>query len=86
MLRVFGYLKAYQKASVKFDIREPEVPVSNVETLWKEIYPNAYEEIPYDAPEPKGKSVVMSTTFDSDSPTMRMIWSRGGQYREYSCV
>lgn len=50
-----------------FDADLPEIPVGEeIETCWKELYPDAKEELPSNMPPPKGKPVVTTTIFDAN--------------------
>jgi len=67
MLRIFGYLKHSHRRHVTVDTRIPEAPNGDVvDHDWEGLYPGAKEEVPADAPKPKGKPVVISVYFDSD--------------------
>ena len=66
MLRVFGYLRSYKKAMNVFDIREfTTETLDNISNGWKELYPNAYEELPPDMPVPKKKPLSMTAIYDA---------------------
>ena len=67
MLRVFGYLKHHMKRQIIYNVSKPDhsnvvLPKQN----WKELYPDAVEELPADMPEPKGEPVIITTNFDAD--------------------
>jgi hypothetical protein len=65
--RVLGYLKAYPKGRILFDTSYPNHSEHKVETQdWSVIYPDAEEEIPYDAIEKKGKAVRITVYVDAD--------------------
>jgi hypothetical protein len=54
MLRVFGYLKHHPKGRIMIDTSHPnyeEIKFAGYE--WNEMYPDAFEEMPYDAPKVK---------------------------------
>jgi hypothetical protein len=56
MYRVFGYLKRFQKGKLLVDASYPDhSEYPEVEYNWTEFYPDAKEEIPYDAPETRGE-------------------------------
>jgi len=67
-LRIFGYLKAHSKLSISFDVSDHTIPIattpSNVN--WDEQYPDVREELPPDAPTPKGKPAKITCYSDSD--------------------
>jgi hypothetical protein len=70
---VFGYLKKHARSQMVFDEMEPEVDQSHFwQVDWMEFYPDAKEAIPPDAPEPRGRSVVMSCFVDSDHAGCQM--------------
>jgi hypothetical protein len=68
VLRIFGYLKAHSKLSISFDVSDHTIPIattpSNVN--WDEQYPDVREELPPDAPTPKGKPAKITCYSDSD--------------------
>ena len=54
MLRLFGYLKHHLKGRIAFDMDEPNLQgLEFLDHDWKYNYPDATEELPYDAPTPK---------------------------------
>ena len=66
MLRVFGYLKFHDKAKLVFDIRKFDLELGEeIKHEWKELYPNAREELPPDAPEPKMKEIDLTVIYDA---------------------
>ena len=66
MLRVFGYLKGFSKAKLVFDTRDFIEKTEDVEvTGWKELYPNAEEEMPPDMPVAKMKPVNVTGLYDA---------------------
>ena len=66
MLRVFGYLKSFEKAKLIFDIRDLNEDVRHEITHgWGELYPNATEELPPDMSIPKMNSVRVTSTYDA---------------------
>ena len=68
MRRVFGYLKHFSKRSIVYDARMPKHRDDLVTKFdgWKEMYPDAKEEMPPGMPEPKGNEVRISAYFDAD--------------------
>ncbi len=65
--RIYSFLRNYKKTSIKF---RPELPdysaYKPMEHDWSQVYCPASEEIPDDAPEPKGKPVVTTTFADAN--------------------
>ena len=55
-VRVIGYLKHYCKARILIDPRPfelpPEIEMPDVQSTWFQHYPDAYEELPTNSPEP----------------------------------
>ena len=77
-IRIFGYLKWFLKKKVVINTTIPNVNNLKIEQYnWTEFYPHAIEEIPKDMPEPKGKEVKLSSSFDashaSDLVTRRSV-------------
>jgi hypothetical protein len=71
---VFGYLK-HARSRMVFDEMEPAIDQSRFRVVdWSEFYPDAEEAIPWDAPEPRGVSVVTSCFVDSDHAGCRLTW------------
>ena len=67
MVHVFGYLKHHMKRHIVYDVSK--LDHSNVvlpKQNWKELYPDAKEELLTDMPEPKGEPVTITTNFDAD--------------------
>ena len=63
MLRIFGYLKYHAKGRIKIDMEAPNYDnLKFTEYDWTQHYPEAFEEIPMDAPEPKVKSGQIAIT------------------------
>ncbi len=68
--RVYGYLKRTKKYSLRFRVEEPNM--SEVDAIWKDfewmhsVYGRPIEEVPLDAPEPKGKSLLTLTWCDAN--------------------
>ena len=67
--RIFGYLRKYNDASIKFRTVIPDH--SDREFLgdvdgWRHIYGELEEELPYDMPTPLGKAVRTSTYVDAN--------------------
>ena len=66
MLRVFGYLKSFEKAKLVFDFRDLTEDVGDeIPHGWGELYPNATEELPPDMPIPKMKPVRITSIYDA---------------------
>ena len=69
MLRIFGYLKYHTKGRLRFDLSEPLIDSLDFKDFeWNELYPEATEEIPYDAPntKPTTNDVTIVCHCDSD--------------------
>jgi hypothetical protein len=68
MQRAFGYIKHFAKRQIVYDVRMPTHLDDKVTKFggWKEMYPDAIEELPPDMPTPKGKPVRVSAYFDAD--------------------
>jgi hypothetical protein len=67
VLHIFAYLKKYDRSTMVFDdtipnIDETKFPIAD----WTEFYRDAKEEIPPNAPEPRGKEVHMYCFCDAD--------------------
>ena len=66
LARIFGHLRNYKDLSIKFRVDMPDysgyVPQ---EYDWEYVYHGVSEELPADAPEPKGKPVVTSSFADA---------------------
>lgn len=66
-LRVFAYLKKKHNARIVFDPTYPKVHLSDFQEVdWQPFYGNLKEAIPVNAPEPRGKSVVLRCYVDAD--------------------
>ena len=67
MLRVFGYLKHYNKWKITID---PSILPVNEEDFkerkWDELYPGIKEELPHNMPDPKGNGIKLTGYFDAD--------------------
>ena len=68
MQRIYGYLAHFSKRQVVYDTRMPKHQDEKVTKYdgWKEMYPDATEEMPPGMPIPKGNSVRISAYFDAD--------------------
>ena len=68
--RVSGYLRTYKKTAIKFRTDKPDYSVfdeHHVEQDWNYTqYGNVKEEIPEDAPEPRGPSILISEYVDAN--------------------
>ena len=68
--RIFNYLSNYKDASITFDVEVPEHSQFKIEQPeWKYIYGECKEQIPENAPEPKGKSVTTTSFIDANAAT-----------------
>ena len=69
MKRVFGYLRKFHKGKIIIDLVDPkfeeEVQMTTGQN-WKEMYPDAVEDIPENIPEPLGKSLNITAFVDAD--------------------
>jgi len=67
-LRIFGYLKHHAKGAILFDTTVPDMVGERLETKynWSQLYPDAEEKIPLDAPSPQGKPVKTWIMWDAD--------------------
>jgi hypothetical protein len=64
---VFAYLKAHDRSRIVMDDSYPFVDESRfIPQDWSEFYRDAQEAIPPNAPEPRGKAVVISCFVDAD--------------------
>jgi hypothetical protein len=65
MLHIFAFLRGHPRNRLVFD--DSYVPIEPTpDEDFSEFYPNAHEEIPPNAPEPRGKAVQMIAFSDSD--------------------
>ena len=64
---MFGYLKAKPKRTLVFDPAHPLIPESRFVTCdWHDFYREAEEQVPGDAPEPRGNVVTTHCFVDAD--------------------
>ena len=64
--RIFGYLRYYKSTSIKFRVDEPDYSsYTKTDHNWEYVYGGVTEEKPDDAPEPKGKRVVLTSFVDA---------------------
>ena len=66
---VFAYLKKYGRSKMVFCSLDPDFKVSTGDIPrpdWTDFYKDVTEQIPHDAPEPRGQSVGMNAFVDSD--------------------
>jgi hypothetical protein len=68
MKRVFRYLKEFPKGKIVINslYRDNSKFVSKDYENWKELYPDASEEMPFNMPEPYGKKVRISCYVDAN--------------------
>jgi hypothetical protein len=68
MKRVFGYLKKFQKGKIVVDSSYRDHSVFKITSYdnWKEFYPDAIEELPYDMPTPFGKKARITMYVDAN--------------------
>ena len=67
MYHIFAYLKKYDRSRLVFDPERPNVDENAFQVCdWVDYYPDAEDTIPPNAPEPLGKSIVMSCFVDAD--------------------
>ena len=66
---IFAYLKRHDRSRMVFDARYPDVKDAS-EALprpdWTDFYKDVKEQVPHDAPEPRGNPVEMTAFVDSD--------------------
>jgi hypothetical protein len=76
MKRVFGYLKKFPKWKNVIDssYRDNSKFVMKHYKNWKELYPDALEEMPDNMPEPYGKKVRISCYVDADHAHDTVTW------------
>ena len=68
LLRIFTYLKRSPKLTLYFDSNLPNVDYSRFKSKpedFKEIYRDAYEDMPFDYVEPRGRPVVITVFADA---------------------
>jgi hypothetical protein len=77
MLRVFGYLKRYDKGRIIFDPAYPNHSLIKTPEYdnWQEFYPEATEELPPGVPEPAGRPVRI-TLFKDDEHARDLLTRR----------
>ena len=64
--RIFGYLRYYKSTSIKFRVEEPDYSTfPEAKHDWEYIYGGVKEQVPDDAPEPKGKRVILTSFVDA---------------------
>ena len=65
--RIFAYLKSHINGWMVFDSKEINIDDRQfTKEEWYDFYPDAKEEIPYNAPKPRGRAVQMSCFVDAD--------------------
>jgi hypothetical protein len=65
MLHIFSYLNQNERSKLVFDDSYVQI-TDEVEFNWTEFYPDAHEDVPLNAPEPRGKEVQMIVFMDAD--------------------
>ena len=67
-IRILGYLKAFNKGRIIYDVSYPDHAKFPVEDHpnWTEFYPDAEEELPPNMPIPRGKPVRITVFVDAD--------------------
>ena len=67
LFHIYSYLDVRHNSRMVFDPTYPTVDKDNFMTCdWKEFYGNVREQIPVDAPEPRGKDVDVRLFVDAD--------------------
>jgi hypothetical protein len=67
VLHIFAYLKQFNRAMIVFDDSEPTHDPSNFHICdWSSYYPGSAEQIPPNAPEALGNSVIKTCYVDAD--------------------
>jgi hypothetical protein len=67
LFHIFVYLNAHQCSRIIMDDSPPQFDeMQLVKADWSKFYPDAEEEIPPNAPEPRGNPVVVSCFMDAD--------------------
>ena len=65
--RIYSFLRNYKKTSIKFRTDLPDYSCYKpMEHDWSQVYGPTQEEIPEDAPEPRGKPVITTTFADAN--------------------
>lgn len=65
LLHIFSYLNSHNRSKLVFDDGYVSI-TDEVEAEWKNFYPEAKEEVPVNAPEPKGKPMQILAFIDAD--------------------
>jgi hypothetical protein len=80
VLHIFAYLKRYNRSTMVFDDTLPNIVECNFPKAdWSKFYRDAKEEIPLNAPEPRGKEINMYCFCDADHAGNRLTcWSQTG--------
>jgi len=66
---MFAYLKRHDKSKMVFDSRSPTFSVKTNKLPrpeWSDFYKDVQEQVPHDAPEPRGQAVELTAFVDSD--------------------
>jgi hypothetical protein len=67
LFHMFAYLKAHDRSRLVLDASRPHVDESRfIKQDWTDFYRDAEEPIPPNAPEPRGKSVILSCFVDAN--------------------
>ena len=67
--RIFGYLKAHRDGQIILDPGEPNIrkqALVNTGFNWKELYPDACEDVTFDFIQPQGEKVTFTCYVDAD--------------------
>ncbi len=65
--RIYAYLKQYKKTSIKFNVEEPDYsPYEEIPCDWGSIYSPVTEDLPSNAPPPKGKEPILTSFCDAN--------------------
>jgi hypothetical protein len=64
---MFAYIKAHLRSRIILDATLPYIDSNRFRSVdWRAFYPDAEEALPTNAPQPRGKAVVMSCFVDAD--------------------
>ena len=68
MKRIYGYVKSFKTGCIQVHTEEPDysdLPTYDYDWTYS-VYGNVKEEIPKDAPKPRGKPVILTTFWDTN--------------------